>query len=113
MMNWKTMMIPTVTKVDGRSLALWLCLVLTGGCAGFGGEPSAYETQQGTAEEVRLKAVLLEAEDLAGSAIDITVNDGGIVLEGFVETTAQRQRAEDLMREYSDMDDVTNRITVK
>lgn len=89
---------------------LWLLLVT--GCAGFDGEPATDIPRQGTPEEVRLKAVLLESEDIAGSAIDITIDQGRIVLEGFVETAAQRQQAEGLMRDSSDMD-VTNRITVK
>lgn len=94
----------------GRYLFL-LSLTLVTGCSGF----SDQSPQGGidSAEEVRLKAVLLEAEDLAGSAIDITVNQNAILLEGFVETDSQRLRAEDLMREHSDFNEVTNRIEVK
>lgn len=93
---------------ETRYLVLWLMLV--SGCSVFDGSGMA---TQDTAEAVRLKAVLLEAEDLAGSAIDITIVDGEILLEGFVETSTQRQRAEDLVREHSSMDDVSNQIRVK
>ncbi len=98
----------TTVKTECRYLMLWL--VLVGGCAGFDGAGMA---SQDTEEAVRLKAVLLEADDLAGSAIDITINEGKVLLEGFVETATQRQRAEDLVRENSKLDDVTNQIIVK
>lgn len=61
----------TIMKADCRSLMLGLLLV--SGCTVFNGELSSRQ-QQDSAEEVRLKAVLLEAEDLAGSAIDITID---------------------------------------
>ncbi|PXX91633.1 hypothetical protein DIT71_07065 [Marinobacter vulgaris] len=95
-------------NADSRYLVLWL--MLTSGCAGFDGSVMA---RQDTAEAVRLKAVLLETEDLAGSAINITIDESEILLEGFVETATQRQRAEELVRENSSVDDVSNRIVVK
>jgi len=95
-----------------KSCLVALSLTLLVSCSGMGGQLSSSSVND-TAEEVRLKAVLLEADDLAGSAIDITVSQGVIVLQGFVETELQRTRAEDLMREYSDLDDVSNRIEVK
>ncbi|MCR8915496.1 BON domain-containing protein [Marinobacter panjinensis] len=98
----------TTMKAEARFLVLWLTLV--SGCSVFDGSGMA---TQDTAEAVRLKAVLLEADDLAGSAIDITIVEGEILLEGFVETTTQRQRAEDLMRENSKLDGVNNQIVVK
>lgn len=100
----------TMMTADGRSLMLWLMLV--SGCTVFNGELSDMQRQD-SAEEVRLKAVLLEAGDLAGSAIDITIDGDEILLEGFVETTTQRQRAEDLVRENSKLDAVSNQIVVK
>ena len=95
-------------KAECRYLVLWIGLV--SGCAGFG---SNGISGQGTQEEVRLKAVLLEAEDLAGSAINITIDEGTVLLEGFVETSTQRERAEDLMRENSNLNDISNQIIVK
>ena len=84
-------------------------LIALSGCAGFSDE----NTRQDAAEAVRLKAVLLEAPDLAGSAINVTVGEGRILLEGFVEKTSQRERAEDLIRDHSDIGRVSNRIQVK
>ncbi len=98
----------TTMKTECRYLVLWLTLV--SGCTSFGGSGMA---KQDTVEEIRLKAILLETEDLAGSAINITVDEGQVLLEGFVETATQRQRAAELVRENSSLDDVSNRITVK
>lgn len=93
-------------KADPRYLLLWLLLISS--CA-----PLTDGLQRETREAVRLEAVLLEAQDLAGSALEVTIKQGSILLEGFVETASQRQRAEDLVRRNSDIDTVTNRITVK
>lgn len=98
-------------KADWRYLLL--CLILVGGCSAFQEEQFTESSPQGTAEEVRLKAVLLEADDIAGSAIDVTIDDDRLVLEGFVEKESQRQRAEELMQEHGDVDEVVNRIEVK
>lgn len=98
-------------KADRRYLLL--CVLLIGGCAGLGGGLFSDEPQRETRKAVRLEAVLLEAQDLAGSALQVTIRQDRILLEGFVETTSQRQRAEDLMRKNSDIDTVTNRIIVK
>ncbi|MFC4258842.1 BON domain-containing protein [Marinobacter lacisalsi] len=100
-------------KADWRNTVLLLWLLIISGCAGFPGDGSGSTAEQDNAEAVRLKAVLLEAEDLAGSAIDVTVGDNRILLEGFVEKSSQRQRAEDLVREHADIERVTNRIEVK
>ncbi|WP_152208177.1 BON domain-containing protein [Marinobacter changyiensis] len=95
-------------KVECRYLVLWLMLV--SGCAGVDGTGMA---EQDTPEEVRLKAVLFEAEDIAGSAINITINEDEILLEGFVETAVQKQRVEDLVRQNSGSGNVNNQITIK
>lgn len=100
---------------EGMKIGSWLVvlsLILVMSCSVIDGQSPASGVND-SAEAVRLKAVLLEADDLAGSAIDITIKQDTILLEGFVETDSQRSRAEDLMREHSDLDVVTNRIEVK
>ncbi|GGY65783.1 BON domain-containing protein [Marinobacter zhanjiangensis] len=100
---------PAMVRSDWLNVVLVSGMIVFSGCAGFAGE----NTQQDAAEAVRLKAVLLEAPDLAGSAIDVTVSEDRILLEGFVEKATQRQRTEDLVREHSEIDQVSNRIEVK
>ncbi len=100
----------TAMKTDWRALILLLMFIP--GCAVFDGDQDV-DGAQDSAEEVRLKAVLLEADNLGGAAIDVTIDQETILLEGFVETDAQRKRAENLMRENSDIDSVTNRLEVR
>lgn len=98
-------------KPDWRYLIL--AALLAGGCATTDSDQFSESSPQGTSAEVRLKSVLLEDEDIAGSAIDITIEDERIVLEGFVEQDSQRERVEQRVREHGDVDQVDNRIEVK
>lgn len=97
---------------QGR-LATLLLLGLLTACA----SPSVKETsglgRQDSRGAVALKASLLAAPGLAGAAIDVTVEAGKVVLTGFVETDAQRQRAADIVREQSGDVEIDNRLTVK
>lgn len=72
-------------------------------------EPSA----QGTTEAVRIKALFLEAPDLAGSAISVEYDAGRVVLSGFVEHQEQRRRAESIASRQEAVSEVVNRIIVK
>ncbi|MGM0569395.1 BON domain-containing protein [Marinobacter sp.] len=98
-------------KADRRYLILAACLLA--GCATTDSGQFSESSSQDTSAEVRLKSVLLEDDDIAGSAIDVTIDGERIVLEGFVEDDSQRQRAEQLVREHGDVSDVDNRIEVK
>lgn len=92
----------------------WRYLILVAGLlAGCAGDPFSESSPQDTSAEVSLKSVLLEDEDIAGSAIDVTIDGDRVLLEGFVEKESQRQRAEELVREHSELDEVDNRIEVK
>lgn len=99
----------------GRSA--WGCallvLALITGCASPMGDESATLGQQDSVAAVRIKASLFEAEGLAGSAIDVDLKNGRVVLDGFVETQAQREQAEAIARRHKEVIEVENRITVK
>lgn len=98
-------------KADWRCLTVALYFLT--GCSGMGGGQFDESSPQDTPEEVRLKAVLLEQDDIAGSAIDVTIEEERLLLEGFVEKQSEKERVEELMREHSDLDEVDNRIEVK
>ena len=95
-----------------RQCSLLLPVLLTA-CASPIGKESAEMSQQASAEAVEIKVRLLEEPGLAGSAIDVTVDSEKVVLEGFVETREQSQRAEEVAREAGSGGNVVNRITVK
>ncbi|XKH60498.1 BON domain-containing protein [Halomonas sediminis] len=83
------------------------------GCADTPVNESARLAQQDSAEAVQIKARLLEAPDLAGSAIDVDLEGDRAILGGFVETSQQRERAEAITRDHEQVNAVENNITVK
>ena len=74
---------------------------------------SARLEQQDSLEAVQIKARLLEAQELAGAAIDVELEDDHAILRGFVETAQQRDRAEAIAREQDKVKTVENNIIVK
>lgn len=90
-----------------------LLLLVLAGCAGAPVNESARLEQQDSLDAVQIKARLLEAPDLAGSAIDVDLAGDRAILTGFVETEEQRERAAALTREQDGVRQVENRITVK
>lgn len=97
-----------------KQAALMLFLtVLISSCAGFMGQGPAGWDEQAAPEALRIKALLMEAPDLAGSAIAVEYQQGQVTLGGFVATEEQRRRAESIAREQDDVDEVTNNIEVK
>ncbi len=95
----------------------WIGVLLAGallaGCADAPINESARLENQDSPQAVRIKALLLEEPNLAGSAIDVDMSDDGVILEGFVETEEQRDRAEAIARDYDQVTAVDNQITVK
>jgi len=93
-----------------------LAVALVAGCADTPVNESARLENQDSPQAVRIKALLLEEPDLAGSAIDVDLRDDRVILEGFVETENQRERAEAIAREQGEKGEnreVENRLTVK
>jgi osmotically-inducible protein OsmY len=91
-------------------------LLLTGLLVGCSAPPineSARLEQQDSAEAVQIKVQLLEAPDLAGSAIDVDLEGDRAILGGFVETSQQRDRAEAIAQDHDQVKTVENNIIVK
>lgn len=101
-----------ILRAGGFTIVLVLLLCI-GGCQSLWSDESARPSAQGTPEAVRIKALLLEQPDLAGSAIDVEFDAGRVTLTGFVETTEQRRQAEAVAAGQDDVDEVDNRIEVK
>lgn len=96
-----------------KFLQLLVLTLLIASCAGFLGEEPAGWDQQATPEAVRIKALLMEASDLEGSAIAVEYQQGVVKLGGFVATEKQRSRAGDIAREQESVAEVINNIEVK
>lgn len=97
----------------GEWIGLVLAAILLASCAGTPINESARLENQDSPQAVRIKALLLEEPDLAGSAIDVDMRNDRVILEGFVETEDQRERAEAIARDQGSGSEVENRITVK
>lgn len=97
----------------GEWMWLLLAAALLAGCADTPINESARLENQDSPKAVRIKALLFEEPDLAGSAIDVDMRNGRVILEGFVETEDQRERAEAIARDQGSGSEVENRITVK
>lgn len=96
-----------------RPMLILISTLLVSSCVGFLGEEPAGWDHQAAPEAVRIKALLMEAPDLAGSAIAVEYDQGRVTLGGFVAKEEQRQRAETIAREQDEVDEVTNNIEVK
>ena len=99
-----------------RSAVLMLSIVFVAvatGCATPWANESAKLENQDSDSAVRIKAALIAEPGLAGSAIDVEIEDGEAVLTGFVETEAQARQAVRLARGQQGVSTVINRIVVK
>lgn len=90
-----------------------LATTLLAGCTSAPVNESAALEHQDSLAAVQIKAQLLEAPDLAGSAIDVDLDGDRAILSGFVETSQQRDRAEAIALEHDQVNTVENNITVK
>ncbi len=97
----------------GEWIGLLLAAALLASCADTPINESARLENQDSPQAVKIKAQLLEEPGLAGSAIDVDMRNDRVILEGFVETEAQRERAEAIARDHGSGSEVENRITVK
>lgn len=96
--------------------SILLSLLLYGflvGCTATPVNESARLNQQDSPDAIQIKARLIEAPDLAGSAIDVDLEGDRAILSGFVETSQQRDRAEAITQDHERVKAVENNITVK
>ena len=95
----------------------WLILVSTlgllAGCASPLGNEAADLSEQDSAAAVRIKGSLIQQLEMAGTAIDVQVENGRALLGGFVETAAERERAAEIARRHQAVTEVVNEIVVK
>lgn len=87
--------------------------VLIQGCASPRGNESAQLEHQDSPVAIEIKAMLLEKQSLSGSAIDVSAEDGDVVLTGFVETQDQKREAEAVASQHDQAGRVRNKIEVK
>jgi len=98
-------------------LASWvLCLiVITGmlGCAGSRTQTSTGEYIDDSAITTKAKTALLADDDVSGFQVSVETFKGVVQLSGFVNTQAQAQKAEQIVRTVKGVQGIKNNIVVK
>ena len=102
----------------GWMLSVFLALSLIG-CAGggsssaSGSDRSVGQVTEDQALETRVKAALLQAKDVTGTAIQVEVLRGEVQLSGFVKSKAEIQRAVEVARGVSGVKNVINKMSIR
>ncbi|MEW6157741.1 MAG: BON domain-containing protein [Verrucomicrobiota bacterium] len=103
-------------KYSGSKLALALslaCSIIFLGCAGNRYSQSTGEVIDNAAITAKVKAALIDDPQVSGLAVKVDTYKGVVQLSGFVDTTQQKKRAEDLAWGIDGVRSVENNITVK
>ena len=86
------------------------CLV---GCAGNKKQESTGEYIDNSVITTKVKTLLLKDVDVSGLAIEVESFKGTVQLSGFADSQLQRQKAENIAKGVSGVDEVKNNIIVK
>jgi osmotically-inducible protein OsmY len=103
-------------QTKSRLASLVLCLiVIIGmlGCAGSRTQTSTGEYIDDSAITAKAKTALLADEDVSGLQVEVETFKGVVQLSGFVDTPAQAQKAEQIVRAIDGVQEVKNDIVVK
>ena len=90
-------------------LSFFLALALVG-CASD--RPIGQRVDDQTIE-TKVKAALIAAKDVSGTAIQVEVRNGEVQLSGFVKSKEEAQRAIDVARRVDGVRSVSNKMTVR
>jgi len=102
------------TKVKLTCLALCvIALLAMWGCAGSQTQTSTGEYVDDSVISTRAKTALLADDEVSGTEVQIETFKGVVQLSGFVDTQAQAQKAEQIVRNIDGVREVKNDIVVK
>jgi osmotically-inducible protein OsmY len=96
-----------------RSFILMLSLVFAGLLAGCASDRPLKQTVQDQTIETKVKAALVGAPDVSGTAVTVEVRNGEVQLSGFVKSQAEAQRAVELTRKVEGVRNVINKMSVR
>jgi len=95
------------------TLAAATCAAVLAGCAGTPTQESTGEYLDNSFITAKVKAALLNDENLRSGTISVASFKGGVQLSGFVPTETDKLRAEAVTRDINGVKSVTNSIQVK
>lgn len=100
-----------------RTISLIICLVWVAvaviGCAGNRTTRSTGEFIDDSTLANKVKVALYTDEEVQGTQVEVEAFRGVVQLSGFVDSTAQSQKAEQIAREVNGVQDVHNNLIVK
>ncbi|SEQ33738.1 BON domain-containing protein [Nitrosomonas ureae] len=82
-------------------------------CAGFNPGTIEETPREDIILAMKIKAKLIEAEELKAAAIHVEATNGSVKISGFVETESQRQLASSIIQQFPDVKQVNNQLKVK
>jgi osmotically-inducible protein OsmY len=99
-------------KIQLRSIAIAAATALAlGACAGTGEKTG--EVIDDSVITTKVKSSLLTEKGIDSTDISVETNKGRVLLSGFVKSSNQRARAEQIARDTKGVRSVANRIEVK
>jgi osmotically-inducible protein OsmY len=87
--------------------------IVFGGCASDGSQRSTGQVIDDTAILTKTKAALVNDPVVSGMAINVDVNRGVVTLDGAVNGTVEKQKAEDIARGVDGVRSVENNLVVR
>lgn len=94
-------------------LAVATPVIVQSGCAGTTTRESSGEYIDNTAITAKVKTALYSDEQVSGMDVNVESFRGTVQLSGFVDTEAQKRRAESIARGVPGVEDVRNNLQVK
>ena len=88
-------------------------LSMSFGCAGTATRQSTGELVDDATITTKVKTALLQDPVVSGLDVGVDTFKGRVQLNGFVDTTEQKARAEQIARSISGVAEVGNKLTVK
>jgi|SRR5690606_5580394 len=87
-------------------------LATLAGCNVMRGEQSAGEYVDDAALTARVKAALLDSEEVSGTSFNVDVVQGTVTLSGTADSAEEAKRAEEIARQVPGVRDVQSTIRV-
>lgn len=96
-----------------RYVVLCLVLAIAAGCQSTGSERSTGKVVDDATITARVKSKLLADKEVSGLAVNVDTYKGTVQLNGFVNTAAEKAKAEQLAKSVEGVQKVDNNLTVK
>jgi osmotically-inducible protein OsmY len=97
-------------------IRLMVCLVFVAamcGCAGSRTHESTGQYVDDSAITTKVKTALLADQEVSGGQVEVETFKGVVQLSGFVDTSVQKQKAEQIARRTQGVKEVKNDLIVK